>query len=218
MFKFTSLKLIVPIAAAILNAAPASAVVITFDPLTHVDDNVTETTGPYIESGFQLTGPALTTFGTLGDRYPGSTSLFSNEVGGVITLTQVGGAPFTLNGISAANLNRAGSQDLTFTGNIFGGGTVSQTFTLNSFQSLTDFVFLPTFTNLASVDFAPQISPYYQFDNIIVNAAPESAPELDGTASGLPFAYMTAVLLMRGRRRTASASISPQTDLDRRES
>jgi hypothetical protein len=49
-------------------------------------------------------------------------------------LTQNGGGPFSIQSIDLAHLESGtfGPQSFTFTGNVFGGGTVSQTFTIGA--------------------------------------------------------------------------------------
>ena len=71
----------------------------------------------------------------------------------------------------------AGTATVTFTGHLVGGGTTVQVFTFSHFGFQT-FTFNPSFTNLAFVDFNSQLYPYFQFDNVVVNASkPTANPE-----------------------------------------
>ena len=69
----------------------------------------------------------------------------------------------------------SGTATVTFTGNFVGGGITVQTFTFSQFGFQT-FAFNSTFTNLAFVDFGTQLYPYFQFDNVVVNAT-NAVPE-----------------------------------------
>jgi hypothetical protein len=108
--------------------------------------------------------------------FAGSAGLALNFFGDSAILSQ-GGAGFTLNSIDLSLLfNFAGSpQTVTFVGNLVGGGTTVQSFTFDQFGFQT-FTFNSTFTNLASVQFGPQLAfPFFQFDNVVVN--PAAVPE-----------------------------------------
>jgi len=62
--------------------------------------------------------------------------------------------------------------DVTFVGTIFGGGTVSQTFTFDGAPLVQQTFNFTGFTNLEKVEWM-QDFPYHQFDNIVVSAIPE---------------------------------------------
>ena len=90
------------------------------------------------------------------------------------TLTKNGGGPFSINGIELAHLysGEYGAQSFTFTGNLYGGGTVSQTFTIGpetAHPLFSPYFFDASFTNLASVVFATQDYAYYQFTNVALD-------------------------------------------------
>jgi hypothetical protein len=161
----------------------AGAVTIDFD-----DDNPTyfglET---YQEDGFTLTSnvPDGTLIdvnnvvrGNLGIFSGGtdSQSLFWGENGANSTISIVAdsGLRFSIASLDASSLyNTAG--DLTLTGTKAGGGTVSQTLTLNSDLTSYNVTGLGLVTNLVlsfdgSVDAAP-----YDVDNISLNAVPVPA-------------------------------------------
>jgi len=86
-----------------------------------------------------------------------------------LTLTNDMGNPFSVQSIDLSELNGDNSADVNFTGQVSGGGTVMQTFTLDgvAFGAET-FIFNAIFTNLTSLSWV-QISPFHQFDNIVLN-------------------------------------------------
>ena len=84
------------------------------------------------------------------------------------------GAAFDLISIDLAELNGANASTVTFTGDVQGGGTVTQSFTLDGVAfGAQIFKFGPQFTNLTAVRWT-QASPYHQFDNIVAEV-PEPA-------------------------------------------
>ena len=96
---------------------------------------------------------------------------------GVTTLTMDGGGAFDLLSIDIAELySGSGSANVTFTGALSGGGTVTQSFTsdgvsatgnVSSFETVT----FTGFNNLVSVNWL-QNSPFHQFDNVTVAPVP----------------------------------------------
>jgi len=147
----------------------ADSVVIDFESLM-VNDAVTIHTifgSTYSEDGFTLTtGGSLRFFGNLDSRFSGSTALFNGVPNGITELTQTNGNPFTLTSIDLAELNGSNVASVTFLGNLFGGGTVTQTFTLDGMAfGAETFSFSNVFTNLTSVTWV-QERPFHQFDNI----------------------------------------------------
>ncbi len=90
---------------------------------------------------------------------------------GTTTLTSVDGSAFTLESIDLAEVVGAGT--ITFTGEIFGGGTVTQNFTLDGDPGFETLVFSDVFpdvdfTNLVSVSWTQALGEVYQFDNIVL--------------------------------------------------
>lgn len=166
------------IALAIAGISAAHAGTISFDSLekpgTGFQSFVT-----YSELGFVLT--ADTGFASAqhdeADWYAGSASVFNNFNDGLTTLAKADGSTFSLNGISLAKLTTyyGPGATVSFTGNIHGGGLVTEAFTVGTDLAFTAFSFTG-FTNLDSVTWR-QTSPYAQFDNIVVdaNAVPEPA-------------------------------------------
>jgi hypothetical protein len=142
--------------------------------------------GPtYVESGFQLsfTGDPTTAYAywcSGNADYPGSPAIFINHPGSTVTLSKVGGGTFSLNSIDMATAYGGGlAGSVLFTGDLFGGGTVTATESWNAAAGLPTFqtdVFSSAWTNLTDVYFS-QILPYSQFDNVVVNGnvTPEPA-------------------------------------------
>jgi len=154
----------------------ANSVVIDFDTV------VSNPGTTYSEDGFTLTTPGFLNFvGSGAPGFTGSTTLFNgfiNGPGNVMELKQTNGDPFTLTSIDLAELNPIVGVSVTFVGNLFGSGTVTQTFTLDGtavFDAET-FSFPNTFTNLTSLTWA-QVDPFHQFDNIVVDGMVSSVPE-----------------------------------------
>ncbi len=168
-----------------LTAHAARATTINFNPLEQPGTGFIFLGPAYTESGFTFTALPPTNsagfaFAQQGntDSYAGSAGLFNNTIGGLTGLS-AGGAGFSLNSIDLSRFSQTqtGLATVTFTGNFVGGGSTVQVFTFTQFGFQT-FTFNSTFTNLASVDFGPQTSPFFQFDNVVVNAnAPATVPE-----------------------------------------
>lgn len=162
----------------------ANAAVIDFQSLEHIDNVAGYHGFSYAEDGFTLNalephplGTQLHTFGTLMPRYRGSTALIDGEGGGVIELVSNSGSIFNLYSIDIAELNYPQPSEvtnITFTGEYFNGGIVSQTFTLDGFYGV-GFGFetfnFQGFTGLTRVTWT-QEDPYHQFDNIYVSTVP----------------------------------------------
>jgi hypothetical protein len=182
-----------------------AAIILDFESLKHEDATLLPYGDSYAEDGFNLTetGPyELSTFGTQEDRFSGSTALFSNSIGGEVTLTKAGGGSFALDSINLAELNGSDVADVTFTGLLSGGGTTTQTFTLdgNAFGQET-FFFDASFDSVTSVSWV-QESPFHQFDDITINADSVSAvPEPSSLALFGVGACVAAIAAARRRRR-----------------
>ena len=154
------------------GSAKAGIITIDFESLRHDDALNTGHGDLYSEDGFTLTETGsqdFHTFGTLEFRFSGSTSLFSDTIGGTITMTEDDGSEFGLISINLAELNASAVANVTFTGVLPTAGTTSQTFTIDgvAFGQET-FFFNPTFAALTSVSWT-QASPFHQFDNIVVD-------------------------------------------------
>ena len=135
----------------------------------------------YSEGGYTITGTFLQSSCSGRSSYAGSTALFENALNSSATLARTDLTPFRIFSIALAQLlaGRQNAGSFVFTGNLAGGGTVSQTFVVPSQASGSPveatYAFSSAFDNLASVTFAPQNAPYYQFDNVEVSTAPEPA-------------------------------------------
>ncbi len=123
--------------------------------------------------GFHATGliAPFFTAGTGNDFIPfeGSTALFLSSVGGTTTLSLEDDGAFTLESIDVDELLAPSSEGtITFTGEIFGGGTpVTQIFPIDGVDGFQTLEFGDNFTNLVSVSW-DQVSPTHQFDNIVL--------------------------------------------------
>lgn len=164
-------------AATIFTVTSAQAVVtIDFESLDTANNTVNYVGDTYSDDGFEFTslspGLGLGTFGSLESRFTGSTALFDDNADGVIRLNQIDDAPFDLLAINLASLNGDMPLDVTFVGTISGGGTVSQTFTIDSSPFVQQTFNFTGFSNLTKVEWV-QAPPYHQFDNIVIDVVPE---------------------------------------------
>lgn len=119
--------------------------------------------------GFTATDDSAFFFsiGTESILFVDSTAVFLNSKLGTTTLTSVDGSTFTLESIDLAELGGVGP--VTFTGEIFGGGTVTQTFTLDGDSGFETLKFGDDFTNLVSVSWDQgTLLTTHQFDNIVL--------------------------------------------------
>lgn len=94
--RLSRLPFLVTIGAFLVVAQTVSSahaqVTMNFEALRHNDGAITSVPSPYIESGFQISGPNLVTVGTLeGVHFPGSTSIYTNNPGATVLLSKVGG-------------------------------------------------------------------------------------------------------------------------------
>jgi hypothetical protein len=167
-------------AAGILVAAgSASATIINFNDLTTAGTTLQSVGHSINESGFNFTeqgSNGFFVFQTGESRFPGATALFDNTIGGLTTLSKIGGGQFNLASIDLANLNFAGADSATFTGLKNGQTVATQTVNFDSFQHLTTEA-LTGFTGVDAVQFV-QNTPFFQFDNLVVDdavAVPEPA-------------------------------------------
>ncbi|WP_230541843.1 PEP-CTERM sorting domain-containing protein [Janthinobacterium sp. FW305-129] len=93
------------------------------------------------------------------------------------TLSRTDGAAFSLSSISLADfVSLPGSYDVTFVGHQVGGGTVTQTFSLDGSHTFSDYTFTG-FNNLLSASWKEGAFHTFQVDNIAasVSAVPEPA-------------------------------------------
>lgn len=179
------------VAVMVIGARPAHAqTTLTFDANACSGTSAGSAGPTYIESGFMLsfTGPNPTdayAYWCSGNvSYPGSPAIFENWPGSVVTLTKVGGGTFTLTSIDLAPLYNpsvgiATAGSVLFTGDLFGGGTVTATQSWDAATGNPTFktdAFSNAWTNLVDVTF-PQGNghgPLFQFDNVVLNGGAES--------------------------------------------
>jgi len=146
----------------------AHATVIDFESLALNNNAVNNTGSPYSEDGFSIAATTLSFFGTLENRFTGSTALLNRIGKGVTILTNDMANPFSVQSIDLSELNGNRVADVNFTGQVSGAGTVMQTFTLDGVFGNETFLFNASFANLTSLSWV-QISPFHQFDNIVLN-------------------------------------------------
>jgi hypothetical protein len=170
------------VAAAFLALAASSsmAAVITFDSLARNDAGL-GVVNEYQEAGFLVTGNMATIGSQFAGAYAGSPALFIGANSLAATLVKVDGGTFSLNAIDLSPLAPSwygGGASVSFTGNVHGGGTVTQSFTVGAELGFETFKFTG-FDKLDSVTWV-QAAPSHQFDNIVVTAAadePAAVPE-----------------------------------------
>lgn len=134
-------------------------------------------------------------------NYTGSVALYNFLDGGVTTLKQNNGNPFSLVAVDIAARVQPSKPlhtvSVVFTGSIQGGGTVTQMFTHEAGSNLETVVFGSDFTNLLSVAMGSRGLPY-QFDNIV--AAPAAVPEHGSLALLVSVGVSGAGFLVRRRK------------------
>ena len=167
----------------IVACQSAFATVITFESLGSGGTNSNSVADGYTESGYQFNNLnhvgdavafAVWQTGNTND-FNGSTALFNNYDSGQTEMTQVGGGGFNVTSIdmSCLYLNNPGAFSVSFTGTRADASTVTNTFTLNTPNSVQTFNF-SGMSNVVKLDWT-QSSPYHQFDNININTVPEPA-------------------------------------------
>lgn len=172
-----------PIALAGSGVAGAQPAVMTFASTACATGQYNSVGPAYTESGFTLFTPdGFIAWCADADGYAGTGMWIGvNTPDRTALLTRNNGGTFSITGIDLAHLYSGtwGPQSFTFVGNLYDGGTVSQTFTIG--QEFGKAVFSPyafdaNWTNLISVGFAAQDYPYYQFTNILLEATAVPEP------------------------------------------
>ena len=156
------------------GAGEEETVTLNFDTLNPDNADFPGLDNILIEDGFQLKGTLGTnpapfhTFGTGSASFEGSKAVFLNSKTGTTTLTSVDGSAFTLESIDVDEVG--GASTITFIGTTSGGGTVTQTFTLDGVDGFQTLEFSEVFTDLVSVswDQGGTLLTTYQFDNIVL--------------------------------------------------
>jgi hypothetical protein len=184
----------------------AATIVLNFADVNPGNANVLYLSQPYVNQGFILSSagptPGFNTYGT------GTTGFFSGApglsplTGGVVDLRAADGSTFVLSSLDLArNFAFDPAPIVTFTGNLAGGGTVTQTVTVTTaigtpaFQNF-DFT---GFNNLVSVNWNQASTPaagLHQFTGVTIEtgtttAVPEpSSMLLFGTGAVVAFALL----------------------------
>lgn len=166
--------------AALLAAggAHAQTTTIGFDALEH--PGIFGSVFPsYSEGGYDFNSSFLGLLSSAHQSnfaYAGSAGLSATLLS-TTTLSRTDGAAFSLSSISLADfVSLPGSYDVTFVGHQVGGGTVTQTFSLDGSHTFSDYTFTG-FNNLLSASWKEGALHTFQVDNIAasVSAVPEPA-------------------------------------------
>ena len=165
--------------------------------------------GPYVSQGFALnsTGPTpgFNTFGTGAAFFYAGEPGFSPLMGGSVSLEAVDNSAFSLTSIDLArSFAFDPAPTVTFTGNLAGGGTVMQSFTVatpvgvSAFQTFT----FSGFTNLVSVNWdqaGSAGSGLHQFTDLVIQTDGTVVPE--PATAGLFGASLLSIIALRKRAR-----------------
>ena len=166
--------------AALLAAggAHAQTTTIGFDSLEH-PGILGSVFNSYSEGGYNFDSSFLGLLSSAHQSslaYAGSAGLGATILS-TTTLSRADGGAFSLSSISLADfVSLPGSYDVTFVGHQVGGGTVSQTFSLDGSHTFSDYTFTG-FNNLLSASWKEGALHTFQVDNIAasVSAVPEPA-------------------------------------------
>lgn len=170
-----------------LCSAAASAVVVTFDPLTNSTTAVLP--GGHEEAGFQFApdaGSTLLVFGSTNPSYTGSAAiaLAGGRYPGM-TLNKLDGSAFTLHSIDLSEWASEAPFEVVFTGYFsdpihggFGGfGFWTQgVFVDGAFGNQT-FNFGSYFNDVVYVEIASRSGQRFQFDNVVLGPPANEVPE-----------------------------------------
>ena len=152
-------------------AANAGVITIDFDGLEEAGNNLIGLAGgTYSEDGFTISAGNLFYAQQGNGDYAGSAGVHARITNGVINMVfTAGGSLFGVSSIDLSILNPNGvSPDVTFTGDLFGGGTVMQTFSVNAFGFVTN-AFSSAFSGLTALRWQQGTGEFnaHQFDNIV---------------------------------------------------
>ncbi|PCJ28631.1 MAG: hypothetical protein COA96_00130 [SAR86 cluster bacterium] len=163
-----------------LYSATAAAEVIDFDSLEVANGALNYiSSGVYMEDGFTITGSNMYYAGqNHTNQYAGSAGLHLRQGGAQISLVDSSVNVFSIESIGLSVLASYGSSPaVIFTGNVSGGGTVTQTFQPLTF-GFTNFFFDSSFANLTSLAWnqGGYEGEAHQFDNLVVSVSPIPEP------------------------------------------
>lgn len=184
----------------------ASATVIDFNSIALVPtDNIVNVGTSFSGDGFNLTvsGNTLAALGPARADVTGQPALVVNigaSVTRTVTLTALSGNRFEIDSIDLAKWINTTTKTVNFTGNLLGGGTVTQGFSIPPLPTfaLSTYLFPATLTNLTSLQWNTTsgggVDNYHQFDNLVVNELPVPEPStfalaVVGAAALLTMAY-----------------------------
>jgi len=189
------------------GAGTAQALTIDFDDFAFNDTGIHDLTpisGTLERDGFTFTPSQFTKFDVLGTqeaRFAGEVAMFNNENTGTTTLTRDGGGTFAVESIDVANILGPGANSITFHGAVHGGGTVTESFSFDSFGHLTTLSLDSDFANLDALSFDENGNPSFQFTDLVVDAD-AAVPEPAGLA--VLGGGLIGLLLARRRRGIAA--------------
>lgn len=184
-------KLLVGIALVLASfSAPVQALVMTFEGHVPPDDGLVVQFQDGFTFSFNANGWGIFTDSFVGGGAPythnGTTRLVLSGGGpGQVTMTQTSGDPFSLFGLDAASMFPEFSGNINVIGNLAGGGTVSQTLSIDdTFDPYT----LAGFVGLSSVVFQEGVSAAFR------QAAGLSLDNLQFAAAAIPEPASLALL------------------------
>lgn len=210
MFVPTALRSCRPLACVALVFLTASAArpqnaLVTFEDLARPGSGYTSVGPTFASQGYVFTDSgsggfvAAQTGNTV--SYAGSTGL-SGAPGGIRTLRRSDGGAFTLTSIDLSLFTKNGPDfPVTYTGTRADQSTVTQAVVVDMFGF--EAYALSGFSDLTRVDFGSGPSGRYQFDNVVLSAAP--VPEASTTA-GLGLLLALGGLVAAAKRKKAPSA------------
>lgn len=148
---------------------------------------------PYVDEGFRLSvvhnGSLVGNWWARASDcpafYTGSTALSPGFSNVTAVLSAENGAAFDLVsldlGITEYESRSLGSQ-ITFTGQLAAGGTVTKTVTFNSVRGVQTADFPDTFQGVTSVSWPVSLFVLFQLDNVVLHASPSAGEQLQQLA------------------------------------
>lgn len=188
------------------SAACAQTVTVTFEDLARPGTGYTSVGPVYTSQGYVFTDSGFGGFvaaQTGSASFAGSTGL-SGAPGGVRTLRRSDGGVFALSSIDLS-LFTNGDPDVpvTYMGTRADQSTVTQSVDVDEFGF--EAYPLTGFTDLTQVTFGSVPAGRYQFDNVVLSAAPAAVPE-PSTTTTLGLAALAVGGLMAAARRKKATS------------